>query len=388
MSIENWNAALNMKVGDQGAKLVYQALCNRADPDGRHAWPSVAYLADKAECSERTVARKLTYLLEHGFIREGDQRCVDHLRADRRPVVYDVALTPAIRAEWESAREAAPRRSRAVAAGAQRTVSDPENGAAGKPSKALRGDTVVSGRSGRGDNLTPREPQVNRGDNLAPRPPRGDSPGFYTSYRPTPPPPTPSSTVEGLDTAGARPEEAEDSNELHAAAAALVAALPGPLTPGQRHRLASDVTDRLATGWTAAALTAELTVDLTGVRSYDAVYHHRLAALPPSPPAETPGAHQDLPPLMGSAHVFETDPTDPDSCLHCPRPRENRVHQTAPEGVCAPETPPSPPEYGYASSQVSENSTGVSAPAMPSAVTAAIASAASNTEVEANAYAA
>lgn len=186
---------------------------------------------------------------------------------------------------------------------------------------------------------------------------------------------------------GARPEEAEDSNEFRDAAASLVAALPGALTPGQRHRLAAAVADRLASGWTAAALTAELTVDLAGVRSFDALYRHRLATLPAEAPAGPPAVQRDLPPLLGPAHAFEPDPADPDSCLRCPRPRENRIHQAASDGRCGPETPPPPPRYGYVRFGNGETRTGVHVAAMPAAVAAAI-GAAADTSGEADAHAA
>lgn len=359
MALEIWAAALTMKVGDARAKLVYQALCNRADPDGRNAWPSVAYLAERAECSERTVTRKLEYLLEHGLIREGDQQFVAYIRADRRPVVYDVALDPATAAAWKECGNAAPRRSKAAAAGAQRRAETPQSPVLVDDPGTSRGDTVLSPRSLRGDNLSPRKPQVDRGDNLAPRSPRGDNPGFLSSYRPTPPPPTPSpGPIEADGTAVARPEKAEERNEKTTAASALVGALPGTLTPGQRHRLTAAVAARLDAGWTAEALTAELTVDLINVRSFDAVYRHRLDGLPLQPLPDVPVRQADLPPLGGEAHAFEPDPADPDSCSRCPRPRENRVHQAVQEPRSRPNTRSLEPGSGYAGSEVAQARTG------------------------------
>lgn len=184
-------------------------------------------------------------------------------------------------------------------------------------------------RSPRGQILEPRNSQVKRGQILEPRSPRGSKPDIDTSYRPTPPPPTPSTgPTEADESVVDRSEEAEE-NETKTAAQALVAELPGALTAGQRYRLAGAVAARIESGWTAEALVAELTVDLGNVRSFDAVYRHRLAALPAEPPVGTMEPQRVLPPLGGEAHEFESDPSDPDSCRRCPRPRENRVHQAA-----------------------------------------------------------
>lgn len=358
MALEIWAAALTMKVGDARAKLIYQALCNRADPDGTNAWPSIAYLAERAECSERTVIRKLEYLLEHGFIREGNQHFVNHIRADRRPVVYDVALDQETRATWEEAHTAAPRRSKAAAAGAKRRLPTAADRSPEGPSEPSRGDIAVSGRAPRGDNLSPREPQVKRGDNLTPRSPRGDKPGSLSSYRPTPPPPTPSTgPIEAEETVVDRPEEAEE-NETKTAARALVAELPGTLTAGQRYRLADAIAALIESGWTVDALVAELTVDLGNVRSFDAVYRHRLAALPAEPPVGTMKPQRVLPPLGGEAHEFESDPSDPDSCRRCPRPRENRVHQAAQKPRSWANTPNPTTGSGYAGSEAAQARSG------------------------------
>lgn len=74
------------------AQLVLIGLADHADSDGRGARPSVATLATYARCSPRTVHNKLRVLEEAGLIARGDQRAVAHLRADRRPVVYDLAI--------------------------------------------------------------------------------------------------------------------------------------------------------------------------------------------------------------------------------------------------------------------------------------------------------
>lgn len=77
-----------------GARLVLIALADSAGVDGSAAWPSASTLAEGLVVSVRTVRRRLEELESRGLIRRGDQRLVDHLRADRRPVVYDLAMAP------------------------------------------------------------------------------------------------------------------------------------------------------------------------------------------------------------------------------------------------------------------------------------------------------
>lgn len=101
MSIQAMTRVLEGRVGDRGRKSTLYALANYAGPDGRHTYPSVATLAHDAECSEATVRRDLKQLLADGWIRPGDQEHVAHIRGDRRPVVYEIAMTEAIRAEWK-----------------------------------------------------------------------------------------------------------------------------------------------------------------------------------------------------------------------------------------------------------------------------------------------
>lgn len=177
MSIEAYTWALtDTKVGDATRKLVLAGLANHAHKDGRHAFPSKATLADYAECSPKTVGRHLKVLLDDGWIREGDQQTVAHLRADRRPVVYDVAMSETTRLAWQT-----------------------ERAATNTPTP-------------RGDNLSPRtaeattDPGTERGDNLSPRETghggthggtkqasRGDTAVSPEPYEPLKNPPTPHS---------------------------------------------------------------------------------------------------------------------------------------------------------------------------------------------------
>lgn len=87
--------ALNDAPTDDATEaLVLIALADNAHDDGTCAWPSHATLARRARCSVSTVQRALRRLESSGLITKGDQQTVAHLRADRRPVVYDLALPP------------------------------------------------------------------------------------------------------------------------------------------------------------------------------------------------------------------------------------------------------------------------------------------------------
>ncbi len=68
------------------------ALANHAGRDGTGARPSQETLAWYTRKARRNVRKDIDALLKLGLIREGDQRVVAHLRADRRPVVYDLAM--------------------------------------------------------------------------------------------------------------------------------------------------------------------------------------------------------------------------------------------------------------------------------------------------------
>jgi Helix-turn-helix domain len=80
------------QVTDPTQALVLVALADNAQDDGRNAFPSQATLARRARVSDRTIRRILAQLEADGVIRRGDQRVVEHLPADRRPVVWDLVM--------------------------------------------------------------------------------------------------------------------------------------------------------------------------------------------------------------------------------------------------------------------------------------------------------
>lgn len=80
-------------VQNHGELAVLYALADRANDDGSAAWPSQEWLAERARCHSRTVRRHLHELELRGIIRRGDQRLVDHIQGNRRPVVWDLNLS-------------------------------------------------------------------------------------------------------------------------------------------------------------------------------------------------------------------------------------------------------------------------------------------------------
>ncbi|MFC4087619.1 MULTISPECIES: helix-turn-helix domain-containing protein [Micromonospora] len=71
---------------------VLLGLANHAHSDGRGAHPSQERLAHYARKSVRSVRNDLAELQRRGLIRRGDQRHPAFVPADRRPVVWDLAI--------------------------------------------------------------------------------------------------------------------------------------------------------------------------------------------------------------------------------------------------------------------------------------------------------
>lgn len=147
MSLEAMTRALDADVGDPTRKLVLIGLANHAHRDGRNSWASRDTIASYVGCHPKTVRRHVQALIAGGWIQEGDQQQVAHVRADRRPVVYDLAMTEAVRAEWEAA----------------------------------TGDAIdpAEHNEPRGDNLSPREPSTGGHSPVPPQPATGGHTGGH-----------------------------------------------------------------------------------------------------------------------------------------------------------------------------------------------------------------
>ena len=105
------------------------ALAWHADKEGRTAYPSQATLAGYTRKSERAVRNDLSQLLDLGLIRRGDVRAVEHLPADARPAVYDLAIG----ASSESGRKPTS---------ARKHSSARKSGTGGKPTSEGTGSTL------------------------------------------------------------------------------------------------------------------------------------------------------------------------------------------------------------------------------------------------------
>ena len=80
-------------VSSHAELAVLYALADRANDDGTAAWPSQAWISERARCSIRTVRRHLASLEASGVISRGDQRLVGHLPGNRRPFVWDLDMS-------------------------------------------------------------------------------------------------------------------------------------------------------------------------------------------------------------------------------------------------------------------------------------------------------
>ncbi len=77
------------------AHLTLIAMANPAHENGRYSFQSADTLADIRSVDVRTIRRHLKQLEDAGLIIRGDQSAVDRIPANRRPVVWDLAMTPA-----------------------------------------------------------------------------------------------------------------------------------------------------------------------------------------------------------------------------------------------------------------------------------------------------
>jgi hypothetical protein len=189
-------------------KLILLGYANHADKYGRGAYPSTRTIADYAECDVRTVQRHLRWLIERGYLHDGDQRTVDHLDPRYRPIVYDVAMSAEQIEQWSAGSGLSTgNRDRAAEAGRH-------GGRAS--SQVSRGDnlsplpTDESAQASRGDSMPPLETAA-RGDNssgsgVTNPAPRGDTAVTRTvqepSRQPSSSPPSPARSPASADATG------------------------------------------------------------------------------------------------------------------------------------------------------------------------------------------
>jgi hypothetical protein len=93
VSLEAFNWVLNDAPDlPSHAFAVLVGLANHADPDGKGAFAAQGKLGGYARKTDRQVRRDLENLEFIGLIRRGDQRLAAHFPADKRPIVWDLAM--------------------------------------------------------------------------------------------------------------------------------------------------------------------------------------------------------------------------------------------------------------------------------------------------------
>jgi hypothetical protein len=128
---------------DPTSKILLIAYADFAGENGTGAWMFRKTLLKRvAKVSESTINRRLTLLLEEGYMCEGDQNTVRHKDWARGkppeslPIVYDLAMSEDTRLAWKEGYKPGPRRSAAAAAGAQ----------GGRKSAAAKRASLAAGR--------------------------------------------------------------------------------------------------------------------------------------------------------------------------------------------------------------------------------------------------
>lgn len=163
MSIHASNHVWTLKLENATRKLVLLRFADHAHDDGTAAWCGIRKVAEFAECDERTAKRHVKWLVEHGHMREGDQRHVDHIEPRRRPIVYDLAMSEATRREWEAMNAAGVngRREAAKVAGARGAAASAQ---VRRGDKMSPHDLPSTGAESTGDKMSPHS----RGDSADP----------------------------------------------------------------------------------------------------------------------------------------------------------------------------------------------------------------------------
>lgn len=115
------------------------ALARSADKHGRGAYPAVQKIMKRTRLSESSVRRALRSMKKSGVISHGDQSLVSHIRADDRPVVWDLDMTRVQKDDGEGSR------------GVTQPSRDQDHGVSGRHPVS---DHEVSHRPERGVTLT------------------------------------------------------------------------------------------------------------------------------------------------------------------------------------------------------------------------------------------
>lgn len=115
------------------------ALARYADQDGRGAHPSAATIAAHIRKTEGQAKRDLAALQKLGLISRGNQRSVAHIRRDRRPVAYDLAMP-------RGSTDATPSARNGVAPVQPRGSTQARHGVAPMPPEEIRNTSGIGER--------------------------------------------------------------------------------------------------------------------------------------------------------------------------------------------------------------------------------------------------
>jgi hypothetical protein len=85
-------AVKDAPLADCEEHAVLTVMADEADEDGCGVWLAIPTIAERARLSERQAARCVKDLRERGVLGLGDQSLAARIRADRRPVVYDLLI--------------------------------------------------------------------------------------------------------------------------------------------------------------------------------------------------------------------------------------------------------------------------------------------------------
>lgn len=357
MSLEAQVWVLGSKVGDPTQKLMLLGWANHAHRDGTNAWATPATIAEYAECSKRTVQRHLEPILSSGWMREGDQRAVQHLPRQYRPIVYDLAMSEEVRLRWaaeysgDGLRASAAKRGAkggaAAAANRRRPAPKKPRGDNLAPQQISRGDTLTPLVVDRGDNLAPLEAQVDRGDNLTPPSGVPDChPGGDTAVSPEPPvvavgglaetvPPPPSPPAWPPAGNPAQEEGGESSKTDLAWHIVAEAPWPNGHEPStvERGRVARAIVGVLEKGHTPTAVITEVAKSMTGADVPAAVVLARLKSLAAHEPRAA-ATVKSTPTVSIGPHAFVGAATG--ACAACGKsePLGKHVRTAAPARRC------------------------------------------------------
>lgn len=272
-------------VADTLERVVLVALAERcARADGCTAFPSRDTLADTALADPKTVQRVVRRLETRGLIAKGDQSAARYLRADRRPVVWDLLIPYS----WFPNPERM--NTERAQAGLRPLTPTDRPDIAPPPERKKRADAGKARpktSEERGDSESPRDggtASPSRGDYEsrtggleAPRTSPKNLPTDTPHLDAAPPLPTSAAAGAPEEVGGGDPSTTDDP------ATTFVDGLPfrGQVpNRSARERLLARTRDAFVAGWPPRDLLRHLTDGTQSAQSLAGVYLHRLAQLP------------------------------------------------------------------------------------------------------------